>query len=256
MCPPALELLLPAPVDWGVKLPRFVMRSDSSFSSRGKEEMFRGRREKGGEVARGWEEDGGFLVCWGPFARACWWQPDREGEGGRAGGARTVSHNAPPVPLAKRSESMSAICAHRRQNKRFRHPFGICSICCPTIPCSAGKRAASRAPQNSWGLARRHYRKCASGMFWTGSLAHHRLPAIFFVFDPYPPGRASLRAHTIHTRYINIYMSLQRADAERRPVSNRPRIAHMCGCCARGTGSGEISNRSASPKYQPVPWLQ
>lgn len=79
-----------------------------------------------------------------------------------------------------------------------------------------------------------------------------------FVFDPYPPGRASLRAHTIYTRYmyIFIYMSLQRADAERHPVSNRPRIAHMCGCCARGTGSGEISNRSASPKYQPVPWLQ
>lgn len=48
MSPPALELLLPAPVDWGVKLPRFVMRSDSSFSSRGKEETFRGRREKGG----------------------------------------------------------------------------------------------------------------------------------------------------------------------------------------------------------------
>lgn len=42
-----LSSFLPAPVDWVVKLPRSFMRSDSSFSSRGKEETFRGRREKG-----------------------------------------------------------------------------------------------------------------------------------------------------------------------------------------------------------------
>lgn len=51
-----------------------------------------GGERRGGEGARGWEEEGGFLVCWGPFGQSArWWQPDREGEEGEEE-ERELSH--------------------------------------------------------------------------------------------------------------------------------------------------------------------
>lgn len=177
--------------------------------------------------------------------------PDREGEEGRKEEHCLTQCTASSIREAKRR--MSAICAHAPSKQKIppgRLAFAV--VCRPTMHAAGGKTGFTCTKILGSGAtplsnAPRQVSLVSPPMAPRGGGKSVCLAAIP-VSDC--AGRAcSLQAQSIYAYYIHICTVY--SNAERYPVlENRPRI------CAGGTGSGEISNRNTSPKYQPVPWLQ
>lgn len=173
------------------------------------------------------------------FARPAWWQSRREGEGERRERCLTQCTTS----STKRSEECrrsARIAVETREITPGRLAFAV-QYAVPQCPAAGGKRA-SRAPSD-----------LGSGVDATIGCTAAEFPGFpwvvprFLVSDR--PRGALLRASPVLV-YIYTYESTASGKTSR--VRNRPRIYVR----ARGTGSGEISDRSTSRKYQPVPWLQ
>lgn len=242
VCPPALECL-PAPVDWVVELPRSLCVLTRRSRSQ------RRRKRSGGRMGGGL--GGGFLVRWGFLSLPPLCQIAKGRRGGEEGGAlsHTMHRQFHPRSEAKNVGDLRACAVKTKDTAR---PFGVCSSM-PSHNACSGRENGLHVHQDLGVRRDATIERTAAG--FTG--LPPRAPrgggkSVWLAAIPVSDfaGRAcSLQAQSIYA--YDIHICTVYSNAERYPVlENRP---HMC---AGGTGSGEISNRNTSPKYQPVPWLQ